>query len=70
MTTSMETHVRENMELFGTKITLIASHDEQLRSHIGQIGEIRGVDECGALVVAFGSVELLVWEGFDDYAFL
>ena len=70
MTTEMDVLVRDNLELFGKKVLLIDSEDSDLQPHIGEVGTIRGVDICGALVVAFGSVEKLVWEGFDEYTLL
>ncbi len=70
MTTNMDTLVKDNLELFGKKIVLNNSNDSDLQPHIGETGTIRGVDVCGALVVAFGDTEKLVWEGFDEYTFL
>lgn len=70
MTAEMDTLVRDNLELFGKKIVLTDSEDSNLQPHIGETGTIRGVDVCGALVVAFGDVEKLVWEGFDEYTLL
>lgn len=70
MTTEMDELVRDNLELFGKKIRLTDSNDDNLQPHVGETGVIRGVDVCGALVVAFGNVETLIWEGFDEYTFL
>ena len=70
MTTEMDTLVRDNLRMFGKKIILNDSNDDSLQPHIGEVGTIRGVDICGALVVSFGNTEKLVWEGFDEYTFL
>ena len=69
MNASVETIVRDNLELFGKKVVLVDTNDDQLQPYIGQVGEVRGVEE-DALIVRFGNTELTLWDGFDQYAFL
>ena len=69
MNTNVETIVRDNLELFGRKVVLRHTNDDQLKPYIGQVGEVRGV-EMDALIVRFGNTEHTLWDGFDQYAFL